>query len=180
MDMNGDDIALVKSAQGGNRAAFQQLLSKHYGLIYRVAWRFTGNNADAEDVAQEVCIGLAKKLTSFRGDSKFTTWIYKVVVNACRDYQKKQRSGRNTELNYVEVEKRVSAENAEEARKVLWLYRCIALLTPPLPETALLVLGEELNHAEAGKILGCAESTVSWRMHEIRKQLKAMMDSYHG
>ena len=70
------------------------------------------------------------------------------------------------------------AEAFEDNRKVAWLYRVIAELEETLRETALLVLAEALSHAEAAKILGCAESTVSWRMHEVRKLLKQRVDTY--
>jgi len=62
---------------------------------------------------------------------------------------------------------------------VQWLYQTIATLDEPLPETALLVLSEELSHAQAGQVLGCAESTVSWRMSEVRKLLKKAWEQGH-
>ena len=99
-------------------------------------------------------------------------------MNACRDHIKKRVNSRSLEERYVALDKSLTAEQQETEKKTAWLYRQIAALKPPLPETALLVLTEELSHAEAGKILGCAESTVSWRMHEVKKQLKKAMDSY--
>lgn len=175
--MTDREIMLIERAQKGDRTAFQLLLEEHYDMIYRVAYRFTGQKQDAEDVAQEVCVNLARKLASFRGDSGFSTWLYRVVVNTCRDYFKKQHSSRTIQHQYTELENAHLAESAEAARKVAWLYRAIATLDVSLRETALLVLTEEISHAEAGKILGCTESTISWRMHEIRKRLKTLWDT---
>jgi RNA polymerase sigma-70 factor (ECF subfamily) len=59
---------------------------------------------------------------------------------------------------------------------VRWLHTALQSLEPALRETMLLILGEDLSHAEAAKILGCAESTVSWRVHRAKKQLKTLMD----
>lgn len=170
--MPQDRTALAIKAAAGDRAAFAHLLEDHYDMIYRVAYRFTGSSADAEDAAQEVCCALVDKLKQFRGQSSFTTWLYRVVVNTCHDLRKKRGNQGSLDHRYSELETLLRAEDAEQAKKVSWLYRAIAALKPPLPETALLVLAEDLSHAEAGKILGCAESTISWRMHEVRKQLK--------
>ncbi len=167
-----DDVSLIRRAQSGEKEAFRQLLEGHYAMIYRVAYRFTGHKSDAEDVAQDVCIALAQKLGSFKGDSAFTTWLYKIVLNACRDFIKKSSNRRRLESVFMDLE----AARAEDARhtgkQVAWLYRAIAGMEPGLRETALLVLAEDMSHAEASRVLGCAESTISWRMHEIRKALK--------
>lgn len=163
---------LAMRARAGDRAAFERLLAGHYDMMFRVAYRFTGSREDAEDIAQEVCCALPAKLQSFRAESKFTTWVYRVIVNACRDMQKQRGNQGDLAKRYTEFDGLMRAESAEANAQVAWLYRQIAGLEPALKETALLVLAEDRSHAEAGKILGCAESTISWRMHEIRKLLK--------
>ncbi len=91
---------------------------------------------------------------------------------------KKTSSHRGLDKTYMEMEKSLTAEQQEAARKSAWLYRALGTLDPQLKETALLVISEELNHAEAAEVLGCAESTISWRMHEVRKSLKQLVDTY--
>lgn len=174
-----NELTMIEMAKKGDSSAFQQLLTQHYDMMYRVAYRFTGQAQDAEDIAQEVCVGLTHKLASFNGKSSFSTWLYRVVVNSCRDYQKKRSNHRRLESNYIDLEKNEQSDKTDSDKKLLWLYRTIANLEQSLKETALLVLTEELSHAEAGKILGCAESTISWRMHEVRKHLKNAIGSYH-
>ncbi len=147
-------------------------------MMYRVAYRFTGHAQDAEDITQDICMQMAHKLESFKGDSSFSTWLYRVVVNACRDFHKTRSTRRTLAQTYLEMEKRDIADSQDSSRKVAWLYRMIAGLEESLRETALLVLAEDLSHAEAAKILGCAESTVSWRMHEVRKLLKQRVSTY--
>lgn len=171
--------ALITGAQRGDREAFRQLLASHYAMIYRVSYRFTGHNADAEDVTQEVCMALVDKLSRYKGTSSFRTWLYRVIVNQCHDYRKKQRTDQVRDTAYLEVAALEAADAREATQKASWLYRAIASLKPPLPETALLVLAEEMSHAEAAQILQCKESTVSWRMGEIRKHLTAMMEGSH-
>lgn len=175
--MTNDDRELAKLACAGDRAAFQRLLERHYDTAYRFAFRFTRNVDDAEDIAQEVCLGLARKLKSFRGKSRFTTWLYRVVVNACRDHARKQKSSQALQANYAVYREQDAADQRHDADRLDWLSDAVALLEPKLRETALLVLAEDLSHGEAASALGCAESTVSWRMHEIRKKLKTMVET---
>jgi RNA polymerase sigma-70 factor, ECF subfamily len=177
--MDENITTLIEKAQRGERSAFEQLLRLHYAIMYRVAYRFTGTRADAEDIAQEVCMLLVDKLKHYNRRSSFSTWLYRVVVNQCHDFRKKRQTDTARDTQYVELEAMGAADAAEATRKTAWLYRAIAALKPPLPETALLVVGEELSHAEAAKILECKESTVSWRMHEIRKQLIQQMEGGH-
>lgn len=176
--MTERDPGLVEKALKGDRAAFERLLSEHYSMMYRVAYRFTGQKQDAEDIAQNVCMQLPDKLASFKGQSSFSTWLYKIVLNACRDMHKVRGARGQLMRSYLEMEKGQAAEAREDNLKVAWLYRAIAGLEDALRETALLVLAEDLSHAEAAAILSCAESTVSWRMHEVRKRLKQLVSTY--
>lgn len=177
--MTQEDNILVERACAGDRTAYRQLLERHYDMMFRVAYRYTGHRQDAEDIAQDVSVGLIGRLRSFKGRSRFPTWLYRVVVNSCRDMQKHRRSVARSEDGFVELEAHGQAEQAEASRRIAWLYRAICGLETSLKETALLVLAEELSHAEVAVILGCKESTVSWRMHEVRKLLKAGMGADH-
>jgi RNA polymerase sigma-70 factor (ECF subfamily) len=169
----------LKLAQGGDRVAFQNLLELHYDTIYQVAYRYKGHSEDAEDIAQEVCLGLAAKIRTFRGEAKFKTWLYTIIVNACLDCQRKRARQHEQLSTYQEFAEFDRETGRDKSQQVAWLYRALAQLPEPFKETAFLVLAEDLSHAEVGKILGCAEATVSWRMHEVRKQLKALMEDSH-
>ncbi len=178
--MQSDIKQIIRNAQKGDRESFEHLLRLHYDMMYRVAYRFTGHASDAEDIVQEVCVALVDKLASYRSRSRFTTWLYRLIVNHCLDFRKKQATDRARDRKYAEMELMVTAEAQEANRKAAWLYRSVALLSSPFKETALLVLAEELSHAEAAKILDCKESTISWRMHEIRKHLTGQQEGYHA
>jgi RNA polymerase sigma-70 factor, ECF subfamily len=173
--MSASDLDLVRLAQGGDRAAFRQLLERHYGTLYRVAYRFLGNSAEAEDATQEMAMALARKITSFGGRSRFSTWLYQIALNHCRDHVRRRKSLIRMEAALVEVEARRSADWADSDQRLKWLYQAIDRLKPDLKETALLVLAEDLSHAEAGDVLGVKEATISWRMHEVRKHLSLMV-----
>jgi RNA polymerase sigma-70 factor (ECF subfamily) len=170
MRMTTDDESLARRAGDGD----------HYGSVYRIGSRLLGDSGDAEDLAQEVCVGLAHKLKSFRGESRFTTWLYRVAVNAARDAIRRRASSHRLNQTYADVNALVQAGHDVRRKEVRWLYDALGALGDDLRETAILVLSEELNHAEAGAVLGVKESTVSWRMHEVRKRLKALAQAGEG
>lgn len=166
------DNELVKQANSGEATAFAELLKRHYDLIYRVAFRTLANQQDAEDIAQDVCVSLPKKLTSFQGKSKLTTWLYQITLNKCRDLIRKNVSSQKTQSAFMDVYEINHSENEQQRKIVEWAYNAIEFLTEPWRETALLVVAEGLNHAETAEILGIKESTVSWRMMEVKKKLR--------
>ena len=173
MYMDTGDQDLAKSAARGDAASFQALLERHYDSIYAIAFRYCGSRADAEDIAQEVCVSLATKLRTYRGQSQFKTWLYRITVNAARDlHRKNAASGRLNEA-YAELSDLARGEAAEAAKDIAWLYECLERLGESLRETAILVLAEGMSHKQAADVLDVKESTISWRMHELKNQLKA-------
>lgn len=172
-----DDSSLAGAAIRGDREAFRRLVERHYNMIYRVAYRYAGSEADAKDIAQDVCITLATKLSHFRGKSQFSTWLYRIVINRCRDFSRQRRSSAALVVKYGAYREAEDGDQADSEKRLNWLHASLQSLEPGLRETMLLILGEDLTHAEAAKVLGCAESTVSWRVHMAKKQLKARLDS---
>ena len=85
------DSDLISRAAGGDTAAFQALVERHRSMVYRVAYQFAGNHYDAEDIAQEVFIKVYRSLDRFRQDAQLTSWMYRIVMNACIDHRRRQR-----------------------------------------------------------------------------------------
>ncbi|MDR0809361.1 MAG: RNA polymerase sigma factor [Gemmobacter sp.] len=170
--MDTADETLATAAAGGDRAAFAALVARHYDRIYRLGWRLTGSAADAQDLTQEICAALPVKLIGWRGEARFTTWLYRVTVNAAADLRRRQmtRARASDGWGDWEIARRQEDEEARAAR--LWLEEAMARLGPELRETVALVLGEELTQAEAAAVLGLSEGTIAWRMSEVRKRLR--------
>ena len=84
------DSDLITRAAGGDPAAFQALVERHRSMVYRVAYQFAGNHYDAEDIAQEVFIKVYRSLDKFRQDAQLTSWLYRIVMNACIDHRRRQ------------------------------------------------------------------------------------------
>ena len=169
------DRAHVDRAVGGDRGAFESLLRRHYERIHRVAWRSTGSRADAEDIAQEVCCTLVEKIGSFKGEAKFTTWLTGIVVNACHDHRRRGLTLTRLREGLAVLAGLAPRPDGRDAYRQSWLASELARLEPLLCDTVVLVVGEDLSHAEAARALGVAESTISWRMHEARRRLTPPM-----
>ena len=168
------DSSLVAAAVAGNRDAFAALLERHYDRIHGLAWQLTGSRADADDIAQDVCCTLVEKLGSFRGEAKFGTWLCGITFNTCRDWRRRRGSFRAFTEKLTVLVGIAAAPDGRDLYDAIWLKSAIARLKPALRDTAVLVAGQQLTHAEAGAILGVAEATVAWRMHEVRRLLTAV------
>ena len=166
---------LIDAARGGDAVAFEALLEAHYDRIYAAAFRAVGTREDAEDVAQDVCVKLGAALHSFRAESSFTTWLYRVTLNAASDFRRALRRTDHVPLEAEADRLREPAESAEARliREELW--DAVRALPPQQRDAVLLVYGEDLSHREAGAALGCTEATLSWHLHAARKKLKVLL-----
>ena len=165
------DGSLVSAAIGGDRDAFGELLHRHYDRIHAIAWQMTGSRADADDIAQDVCCLLVEKIGSFRGEAKFSTWLCGIVVNCCRDHHRRRRSFQGFTQKLTVLAGLARGPDGRDLHDQVWIDSAIGRLKPAYRDTVTLVVGQQLTHAEAAEVLGITESTVSWRMHEVRRIL---------
>lgn len=174
------DRLLIEAAQSGQREAFAQLLESEYDVMFRIAMQWCGVKEDAEDIAQQASMKLAHSIGQFRFESAFRTWLYRLVINCAKDWQKSQGRHQHNRLhqeNDAAVDPILSYAHATDDKTDVAIYLetllvWVATLGEGFKETLLLVFGEGLNHREAAEVLKVKESTVSWRIHEVRKQLK--------
>lgn len=90
--MASADSDLISRAARGDPSAFQTLVERHRSMVYRIAYQFAGNHHDAEDIAQEVFIKVYRSLDRFRQDAQLSSWMYRIVMNACIDHRRRQTS----------------------------------------------------------------------------------------
>ena len=164
-----DDQSLIRKAQSGDENSFSELLDLHYDTIYRFAWKWCGHKANAEDIAQLACIKLAGSLRQFRFQSAFTSWLYRLVISSAQDWQRSQ--ARHDHDDMPETETAGESSPAEDRIYLLQVLEQLGDLGEGMKEAALLVHAEGMSHAEAGEVLGVSESTISWRLHTIRKHM---------
>ena len=170
--MQTPDEALASAAAGGDRDAFAALLARHYDRLFGLCFRLTGTRAEAEDLTQDICCALPAKLGSYRQAARFTTWLYRVAVNAAHDRRRRIATHRKAADGWGGWEINRRAGIAEAAEAEVWLATTMARLTPEQRDTVALTLGEELSQKEAAEILGLSEGTVAWRMSEVKKRLR--------
>ncbi|MFM9942509.1 MAG: RNA polymerase sigma factor [Hyphomicrobiaceae bacterium] len=177
------DRELALAAANGERDALAVLLDRHYERIHRLAWRLTGSQTDAEDVAQDVCVKLATAVRSYRGDAEFGTWIWRIAHNAATDVLRQRQR-----IKVLEPSEMMSlVDDADAGAPARWatearddsegLWAAVRMLSGQQREAVLLVYGEEQSHAQAAATMGCSEKTVSWHLHEARKRLKVLLEA---
>ncbi len=183
LEKGQSDLTLAASAAAGDRDAFSALIERHYDFIFRVAWRLTGNRAEAEDLAQEVCVRVGRAIGTFRGQGALTTWLYALTLNAVRDLARKSARERAKATAYG-VQALVDGEgdpDPVDPAEALW--DAVRRLPEKQRDAVTLVYGEGLSHQDAARALNCAETTVSWHIHEAKKRLKVLLaagDDDHG
>jgi len=171
--MTDADHDLVLQSRKGDVTAFEALVRNHQQMIHALTFRMTGSAADAEDLAQDTFIRAYEQLGSFNGGAKFSTWLYSIAVHACLNW-------RRDEARRSQAHARCAAEllvhhvNGENAHSGVAQAAQAALMRLPAGQRAAVVLTiyDGLNHAEAAKVLGCSETTVSWRVFAAKRKLK--------
>jgi RNA polymerase sigma-70 factor (ECF subfamily) len=170
-DADRSDTELVAAAIAGDAAAFEELLRRHYDRIHGLAWQLTGTRADADDIAQDVCCTLVERIGSFRGDAKFTTWLCRIVFNACRDQRRRRRSFLGLTERLAVLAGLSPPPDGRDLHDAMWVRSAVAKLKPAYRDVVILVAGQQLSHGEAAEILGVAEATIAWRLHQARRML---------
>lgn len=169
--MDTSDETLARDAARGDAAAFSMLLARCYDRMFALSFRMTGTRAEAEDLTQDICAALPAKIANFRGDSRFTTWLYRVVVNAAHDRRRRQTSHKRATEGWGSWEIARRSADAETAEQVDWLMSAMRQLPENLRDTLALVL-DDATHAQAAEVLGVSEGTISWRISEAKKHLR--------
>ena len=173
------DRALAIAAGRGDMKAFEQLYERHNRRVYALCLRMTKNVAEAEDLAQEAFIQLFRKIGSFRGDSAFTTWLHRLVVNQVLMYFRQRRV--KVERTTVEGEAPEpvvrGTENPNRMRVIDRLSLDNALKQLPKGYRSVFVLHdiEGREHEEIAKILGVAVGTSKSQLHKARMKLRKVL-----
>lgn len=171
--METSDNHLAQAAADGDSAAFAALLDRQYDRLFRLCFRLTGVQAEAEDLTQDICAALPTKLQNFRGDAAFTTWLYRIAVNAAHDRRRKQATHARAADGWGDWEVNRIAANQETTEKTDWLTTAMRTLPADLRDTLALVL-DDMTHRQAGDILNVSEGTISWRVSDAKQRLKAL------
>ena len=182
------DEDLVRRFLGGERQAFEQLMRKQQDRIYGFCYRYFGSKEPAEEAAQEIWVKIFKNLDRFRGDSKFTTWMYRVALNHCRNlsaFEGRRGKGKHDSLDAERDDgegtkrRRDLPDQGPGAEEMLvtderrqMMHEELGRLDPIWREVLLLRDVEGMSYDDIGASLDVAPGTVKSRIHRARSELK--------
>jgi RNA polymerase sigma-70 factor (ECF subfamily) len=173
----------IEACKRGDRDAFHDLFEAHKDRVYTIAFHYSGDEAMARDVCQQVFLKLFTGINQFREDSQFTTWLYRIVANACADEHRKRKRfvPFSPEIEVRHMVAKGSQEEAYNKRQVAESVRgAIAELTPKLRLPILLKYVEGLSYDEIAESLGLSIGTVSSRLNRGHKMLARKLDHLRG
>ena len=181
-----EDTKLVLAAKRGDMVAFEELVARHRDKIYARAFSMMRNEDDATDIAQEAWVKGWQRLKQFHGDSSFTTWMTRIVINLCLDHLRKQKRQRaesiehlDEELGGVERQMPVVTVNPTAGLERSELRKRIdkAMAQLSYEHRTVLVLHEfeELEYKEVATIMGCSIGTIMSRLFYARRKMAALL-----
>jgi RNA polymerase sigma-70 factor (ECF subfamily) len=179
------DSELIVRAAEGDATAFQTLVERHRAMVYRVAYQFAGNHHDAEDIAQDVFIKIYRSLDRFRQDAQLTSWIYRIVMNACIDHRRKNAPAALASLGDEDGQRLLDAAadgpGPEQRAYAGELGDVLAAEIGRLPHGQRLVFvmrhHEGLKLGEIAAALGLAEGTVKRQLHAAVHRLRRVLSA---
>ena len=181
-----DEAEILDRAKSGDRDAFEQLVRHHQRRIYVTALHLMGNHSDADDVAQETFLRAYRALSRFDGRSRLSSWLHRIAINTALNHLRgRQRRGGLAHRARAEpiVPESVArgASSPEQHREVgqrcSSVLRAFGELSVPLRTTLALAVLEEMPYRQIAEVLEIPEGTVSWRVKEARKKLRAALSA---
>ena len=175
MSARDDEHDWIARSRAGDIQAFEALVRQYQQMIHAVTFRMTGSVSDSEDLAQETFISAYEQLANFKGEARFSSWLYRIAANRCLNWLKRRE--REARL-HDEWAKDFSAEESIAHDDGVSAAVQAALMKLDAKQRAAVVLTEfeGMTHADAAAALGCSETTVSWRIFVARQKLKRWLE----
>lgn len=177
-ESDNEDFSLIEKFNNGDEAAFSKLVYKHKDKVRNLVYLTLGDNDYIEDISQDVFIKVNNKLEEFRFQSKFTTWLYRITVNKCRDHLRKKQVrsifvpiGESTK----EPSTRIKTENIDVPNLVR---KGIAKLPDKLRTPLIYRDIDGLSYKEIADKLECEVGTIKSRIFRARESLKIILEPY--
>jgi len=177
-----DETELVRLASGGDEQAFEQLVRQYERRVYTTALRLVGNPDDAYDISQEAFIRVYRSLKGFKGEAKFSTWIYRIVSNLCIDFNRRSKRINQISLEYDDEEEqfeipvpddRYDPSKEFDRREIAHaIEEALSCLTHEHREIFILRELNGLSYAEIADIMRIEEGTVKSRLFRAREKLR--------
>lgn len=171
---------LVDAARNGDTEAFDELVRRTYGDVFKLAVRLTGNETDANDVVQDTYVRAFRGLRRFRGDAQFSTWLYRIASNCASTFTARRSRLRHDSLTEAEEVAETDPDQdptlqAEASTLRVALERALEQLPHRLRAVMELRHLEDLSHREIAERLGISESATKVRLHRARNTLRRLL-----
>jgi len=171
------EAALIAAAKAGDRGAFESLVRATHTEIYTLAYRMTGDEEDARDVVQDAYFRAFRSIKRFRGDAKFSTWMYRITANCASTHLSKRNKGRHEELSddepVADSRPEIDPEQVAEAGALRdQVTNALAELPPRLRAVVVLRDVYDLPHEAIASELGISEAAAKVRLHRARRKLR--------
>ena len=177
------DRQVIKACQRGDRDAFRLLFETYKDRVFSIAVYSLGDRAVADDVTQQIFLKLFSAISQFRGDSEFTTWLYRMVVNACHDERRRTRriTAWSDAGGQSPYEKKPQEKQYARQEIAAVVQAAISHLKPNFRMPILLKYVEDLSYEEIAEVMGCSKGTVASRLNrghaELAKRLAHLRHS---
>lgn len=195
-DLPGGEAAFVARLVARDEAAFNELVTTYERRVFALVFRMLGRRDEAEDLAQEVFVQVFKAIDQFRGDSKLSTWIYRIAVNLCKNrtkYLTRRHSSGQEDVDAMvdraplSAAKGVSVGDVARPDELVMgmqlehvVKAAIAQIDPEFREVLVLRDVEDMSYEEIASVTGLADGTVKSRIHRARAQLRALVEKAMG
>ncbi len=180
-----DDFALIQEIKKGSGDAFRTLVERYQDRVLNLVHQYVSDRSDCEDIAQEVFVKVHRKLDSFRSQSSFYTWLYRIAVNTATDHLKRRRRDPSVSLESLPpvFEEAESAGPAPDKSLMDEEFReriASAVETLPEPYKTVLILREfeDRTYEQMAEILECSLGTVESRLFRARQRLRDKLTAY--
>ena len=173
-----NELLLISRARGGDRDAFGELVEQYRDNVYRLAYRMCGNAYDADEAAQEAFVAAWRALPNFRGDAKFSTWLYRLTTNAAIDVMRREKHHQTVgdgEMVDLADDADSPQETVERTEQQEAVQKALDTLSEEYREVLLLRYMEELDYAEIAEVLQLPSGTVKSRINRAKAALKAAL-----
>jgi RNA polymerase sigma-70 factor, ECF subfamily len=172
VEVSDEEQSWIARSRNGDQQAFEALVLRYQKMIFALAYRMTGSQADAEDLTQESFIAAFHQLDSFRGESKFSSWLYRIATNRCLNWRQRDARRERAYENWGREREGAAKTDMNPDPVSHHVQQALLQLDDKQRAAVVLTTYEGLNHAEAARVLGCSETTVSWRIFAARRKLK--------
>jgi RNA polymerase sigma factor (sigma-70 family) len=178
------DTELISKILRGEQAIFAQLVERYQNYVFTLVLRFTDSREDAEEISQDIFVKAYRSLADFRGESKFSTWLYTIVRTSCITFLRKKKldtTSIDNERTFLQLENResgFSANTIEQKSRHAMVNDAIRLLSPNDAQLITLFYKGEQSLEEVGRVMGLEPNTVKVKLHRARHRLKEKMEKY--